>query len=184
MPTCPSIRPIRHGVVGILNDAQAALVLSTGRLLRRLEGLDALLIPIDHMADEIARCNQENVPHTGHALSLCYVMFTSGSTGRPKGVMVRHRAVVHSSVGRTISPLMKAGYSCNWPLICFDAATFELWGAALHGARLVVRLMGRPNRGRFCRSWNSIAFARSGLPRGCSIRSSISVPAFSPALLS
>ena len=57
-------------VVGILNDVQAAFILSTGRLLRRLEGLDALLIPIDHIADELAAATRKTCP-TRATLSAC-----------------------------------------------------------------------------------------------------------------
>ena len=71
------------------------------------------------------------MPHTGHALSLCYVMFTSGSTGRPKGVMVRHCAVVRLVCGTDYIAFDEGRVFLHLAPICFDAATFELLGSAL-----------------------------------------------------
>ena len=67
----------------------------------------------------------------------CYVLYTSGSTGRPKGVVVPHRAVVRL-VRETnyieLGPEDRVAQASN---SSFDAATFEIWGALLNGARLV-----------------------------------------------
>lgn len=67
-----------------------------------------------------------------------YVMYTSGSTGTPKGVVVPHRAV-----NRLI---FNNGYAQIEPDDCvvhhsnptFDASTFEIWGALLIGARVLI----------------------------------------------
>ena len=67
-----------------------------------------------------------------------YVMFTSGTTSEPKGVIVPHRAVTRL-VTKTnyieITP-HDAILQCSAPN--FDASTFEIWGALLNGARLVL----------------------------------------------
>ncbi|MGE6764045.1 non-ribosomal peptide synthase/polyketide synthase, partial [Corallococcus interemptor] len=70
--------------------------------------------------------------------SLAYVMFTSGSTGRPKGVSVPHRGITRLVLG---SDFMRFGPDEVWlqiAPIAFDASTLELWGALLHGAKLVL----------------------------------------------
>ncbi|WP_206306459.1 non-ribosomal peptide synthetase [Streptomyces malaysiense] len=68
-----------------------------------------------------------------------YVIYTSGSTGRPKGVVVGHGNVMR---------LMDAthgwfgfGPDDVWTLFhsyAFDFSVWELWGALLHGGRVVV----------------------------------------------
>jgi amino acid adenylation domain-containing protein len=67
-----------------------------------------------------------------------YIMFTSGSTGKPKGVVIPHRGVVRLVCG---TDYVKVGAGDTLLLlspITFDASTFEIWGALLNGARLVV----------------------------------------------
>lgn len=71
--------------------------------------------------------------------NLAYVIYTSGSTGKPKGVMVEH-ANVHRLFTET-----EDWYHFNdqdvWTLFhsyAFDFSVWEIWGALLHGGKLVV----------------------------------------------
>ncbi|RKI15449.1 amino acid adenylation domain-containing protein, partial [Corallococcus praedator] len=70
--------------------------------------------------------------------SLAYVMFTSGSTGRPKGVCVPHRAVVRLVHGNRFMRFGPQEVFLQLAPAAFDASTLEVWGALLHGARLVL----------------------------------------------
>jgi amino acid adenylation domain-containing protein len=71
--------------------------------------------------------------------SLAYVMYTSGSTGAPKGVQV-----THDNVGRLFDSCFEHSAprrSDVWTMFhsyAFDFSVWELWGALLTGARLVV----------------------------------------------
>ncbi|RKR87000.1 amino acid adenylation domain-containing protein [Micromonospora pisi] len=70
--------------------------------------------------------------------SLAYVNHTSGSTGAPKGVAVPHRAVlrlVHEPGYLRLGPDQTV---LQLAPAAFDAATLEIWGSLLNGARLVV----------------------------------------------
>ncbi|MEV0124006.1 non-ribosomal peptide synthetase [Streptomyces sp. NPDC050703] len=69
--------------------------------------------------------------------SLAYVLFTSGSTGRPKGVMIEHRSVLRLVRGGVV-PLGPEDRVAQVADPSFDAFTFEVWGALLNGATLVV----------------------------------------------
>ncbi|MFL6236491.1 MAG: amino acid adenylation domain-containing protein, partial [Thermoanaerobaculia bacterium] len=68
-----------------------------------------------------------------------YVIYTSGSTGRPKGV-----AVTHANVDRLFTatdPWFDFNAGDVWTLFhsyAFDFSVWEIWGALLHGGRLVV----------------------------------------------
>ena len=71
--------------------------------------------------------------------SLAYVIYTSGSTGRPKGVKVTHRNVFRL-FGSTASWF---GFSDQdvWAMChsyAFDFSVWEIFGALLHGGRLVI----------------------------------------------
>lgn len=66
------------------------------------------------------------------------VIYTSGSTGHPKGVEVRQQGIlrlVKNTNYITIDPTYRIGQVSS---ISFDAATFEIWGALLNGAQLVL----------------------------------------------
>ena len=67
-----------------------------------------------------------------------YVLFTSGSTGRPKGVVVPHRAIVRLVRGADYVQLQPDDCVAQVATLSFDAATFEIWGALLNRARLVM----------------------------------------------
>jgi amino acid adenylation domain-containing protein len=71
--------------------------------------------------------------------NLAYVIYTSGSTGAPKGVMIEHRQVTRLLT--VTQPLFAFGPADVWTLsasAAFDISVWEMWGALLHGGRLVV----------------------------------------------
>jgi amino acid adenylation domain-containing protein len=69
---------------------------------------------------------------------LAYVMYTSGSTGAPKGVAVPHRAIARLVRDTDYVRLGPDDVVAHVSNPAFDAATFEIWGALLNGARLVL----------------------------------------------
>jgi len=69
---------------------------------------------------------------------IAYLMYTSGSTGRPKAVMVEHRNVVNLVDRPNYVRLGPTDRVLQLAPAAFDAATFEVWGALLNGARLVL----------------------------------------------
>ncbi len=67
------------------------------------------------------------------------MIYTSGSTGRPKGVAVTHVNVVR--LFAKTRPWFGFGASDVWTLFhsfAFDFSVWEIWGALIHGGRLVV----------------------------------------------
>ncbi|MGN9844407.1 amino acid adenylation domain-containing protein [Nonomuraea sp. H19] len=68
-----------------------------------------------------------------------YVIYTSGSTGRPKGVLVPHRNVVALlSATKDDFGLGPGDTWTNFHSSAFDFSVWEIWGALLTGARLVI----------------------------------------------
>jgi amino acid adenylation domain-containing protein len=74
-----------------------------------------------------------------------YVMFTSGTTSGPKGVVVPHRAVTRLVVGTNYIKITPRDTILQFSTPCFDASTFEIWGALLNGAKLVLYPGGVPD---------------------------------------
>ena len=79
------------------------------------------------------------------AVTPACVMFTSGSTGRPKGVEVPHRAIVRLVFGQDFARMGPAETWLHMAPTSFDASTLEIWGALLHGGRLVLMPPGVPS---------------------------------------
>ncbi|HTJ66856.1 MAG TPA: amino acid adenylation domain-containing protein [Actinospica sp.] len=67
-----------------------------------------------------------------------YVMYTSGSTGRPKGVVVTHRNLLNLVTDQSFSHFGPDETFLQLSPGSFDAAAYEIWGALLSGARLVL----------------------------------------------
>ncbi|HEX2187552.1 MAG TPA: non-ribosomal peptide synthetase, partial [Longimicrobiaceae bacterium] len=68
--------------------------------------------------------------------SLAYVTYTSGSTGTPKGVAVTHAGVVRLVRDTDYTDVGPGDRVAQVSNAAFDAATWEVWGALLNGARL------------------------------------------------
>ncbi len=80
----------------------------------------------------------------GGAHDLACVFYTSGSTGQPKGVMVEQRSITRLVCA---TGYVRFGADETFLLLApptFDAATFELWGALLHGGRCIVHPEAMP----------------------------------------
>ncbi|MCA9689270.1 MAG: amino acid adenylation domain-containing protein, partial [Myxococcales bacterium] len=127
-------------VASILADAGASVLVTTSALRDRLELLAPREVLLDVECDALAALPEE--PPRLSSLSpdnLAYVIFTSGSTGRPKGVAVPHSNVLRLfSTTRERFAFGPADVWCLFHSIAFDFSVWELWGALLHGGRLVI----------------------------------------------
>lgn len=71
--------------------------------------------------------------------NVAYVIYTSGSTGRPKGIVVSHANVAR--LFRVTHGELGFGPEDVWTLFhsaAFDFSVWEMFGALVHGGRLVV----------------------------------------------
>ncbi|NBD09133.1 non-ribosomal peptide synthetase [Corallococcus silvisoli] len=73
-----------------------------------------------------------------HPAEPAYVIYTSGSTGRPKGVCVPHQAVMRLVMDADYIAFGPEDRVAQAATVSFDASTFEVWGALLNGAALVL----------------------------------------------
>jgi amino acid adenylation domain-containing protein len=69
---------------------------------------------------------------------LAYLMYTSGSTGTPKAVAIEHRGILRLVRDPDYVTLTPQQRILQLAPLSFDASTFEIWGALLNGASLVI----------------------------------------------
>lgn len=123
------------------------------RLAFMVEDANALLIIASEHADwlppgrqridphqaEHAKANPSPTRRAAAANDLAYVIYTSGSTGKPKGVAIEHAAVTR--LFSATDGWFGFRPSDVWTLfhsVSFDFSVWEIWGALLHGGRLVI----------------------------------------------
>ena len=123
----------------ISEDAQVAVLVSQRALEDRFSQNQVKLIFLEDIREEIEQCSRERVKNGAGTENLAYLIYTSGSTGNPKGVMVTHGNVVR--LMRTTEAWFGFNEQDVWTMFhsyAFDFSVWEMWGALLHGGRLVV----------------------------------------------
>lgn len=122
----------------MLGDSRAAILVTSAEMQGKIEATVPVVAPgFDEVA--LKDWSTEAPPAAVRSANLAYVIYTSGSTGLPKGVEVSHRCVTR--LFETTSDLFEIGEGDVWTLfhsLAFDFSVWELWGALLHGGRLVI----------------------------------------------
>ncbi|HEY2973281.1 MAG TPA: amino acid adenylation domain-containing protein, partial [Pyrinomonadaceae bacterium] len=122
----------------MLKDSHAPLLLTRQHFVERLSAYAGQAVCLDTDWEEICRQLATNPDGAGTADNLAYVIFTSGSTGQPRGVSITHQAIARLLINTDYIQIEPSDAIAQISNCAFDAATFEIWGALLHGARLVV----------------------------------------------
>jgi len=119
----------------MIEDPQLAIILTETRLEEKIPSFWGALVTVDQESFEALPIEAPQVFHDPDQSA--YLIYTSGSTGRPKGILIPHRGVVRLVKATNYVDLQPGNVIAQAASISFDAATFEIWGALLNGARLV-----------------------------------------------
>ncbi len=134
LPIDPALPAAR--IEFMLADAAPIAAITTAGLAERLDGCDLAVIDV-----EDARI--PSYPATGlpgpTPDDIAHIIYTSGTTGVPKGVAVTHHNVTQLfdslEIGVELTPEQ---VWTQFHSYSFDFSVWEIWGALLHGGRLVV----------------------------------------------
>lgn len=123
----------------MLRDTAAAVIITDTRFYRGgLPAGDSRVLCIDAEQDRLALESAENLPVETGPASLAYVIYTSGSSGLPKAAAITHRGVVRLVRNTNYIQIVPSDVFLQLAPVTFDASTFEIWGALLNGAALVL----------------------------------------------
>ncbi|MEO1134333.1 MAG: amino acid adenylation domain-containing protein, partial [Cyanobacteria bacterium J06639_1] len=126
-------------LAAMLEDADVSVLLTTTPNSTKLAFYAGRVLCLDALSDRLATLPGDRAPQVEvRASDLAYISFTSGSTGKPKGVCVPHRGVVRLVINPNYVSICDRDVFLQLAPISFDAATFEIWGALLNGAKLVL----------------------------------------------
>lgn len=136
----PSQPADRHKL--LIKDAGCAIVIASGALAAEIDsGVAVFNIDAADNVPFIAAAVPDTALSGSHS---AYVAYTSGSTGRPKGVSVPHRAIIRLVVDSDYISIRPDDVFLQLAPVAFDASTFEIWGALLNGAQLVIASIPHP----------------------------------------
>ena len=132
VPIDPAVPAAR--IEFVLDDAAPIAAVTTTAVANRLNGNDLVVVDVDDP-------RIDSQPSTGLPApapdEIAYLIYTSGTTGVPKGVAIAHRNVIQllDSLDRELSS-GQVWTQCH--SLAFDFSVWEIFGALLHGGRLVV----------------------------------------------
>ncbi|AEI67903.1 non-ribosomal peptide synthetase [Corallococcus macrosporus] len=133
-PTYPADR-----LAFMVKDSRMSWVVTQRPLIDRLPSEGAALLVLDEATEELARQPTHAPGLATTREQLAYVIYTSGSTGLPKGSLLPHGNVLR--LFDATEHWFHFNENDAWTLFhsyAFDFSVWELWGALLHGGRVVV----------------------------------------------
>lgn len=120
----------------MLEDSKALFLLTEEGLFNVWKGLGIKVVNIKD--DLIYKGDCLNLPKNNKSTDLAYIMYTSGSTGKPKGNLI-----THYNISRVVKNTNYIDINSNDTLLqlsnyAFDGSVFDIYGALLNGAKLVL----------------------------------------------
>ncbi len=130
-PEHPADR-IRH----MLEDSNASLLLTEEKFFSKWNSMD---IKVINVKDElIYNGDGSNLPIHNKSSDYAYVMYTSGSTGKPKGNLISHYNISRVVKNTNYIDINSKDTLLQLSNYAFDGSVFDIYGALLNGARLVL----------------------------------------------
>ena len=134
LPIDPALPAVRIGFM--IEDAAPIAGVTTSGLADRLAEHALPVVDVDDPRVDTYPSTALPAPA---ADDLAHIIYTSGTTGMPKGVAVTHSNVTRLFDGMDVGvDLEREQVWTQTSSLVFDFSVWEIWGALLHGGRLVV----------------------------------------------
>ncbi|MBO0882096.1 MAG: AMP-binding protein, partial [Mycobacterium sp.] len=134
LPIDPALPAARIGFM--LADAAPVAAITHAALADRLDGHDIMVVDVDDPAVSAQPSTAVSAPGPD---DIAHIIYTSGTTGTPKGVAVTQHNVTQLFDSLDGGPQLGPGQVwTQFHSYAFDFSVWEIWGALLHGGRLVV----------------------------------------------
>ncbi|QHP66041.1 amino acid adenylation domain-containing protein (plasmid) [Bradyrhizobium sp. LCT2] len=123
----------------MLKDSAASILLAQTSLGDRLPVFDRQVLLFTPEFETVAGEPQTDPDPSATPGDPAYLLYTSGSTGTPKGVLIPHANIARLfSATRTLFAFDEQDVWTLFHSFSFDFSVWEMWGAFLHGGRLVI----------------------------------------------
>ncbi|HTQ18995.1 non-ribosomal peptide synthetase, partial [Mycobacterium sp.] len=137
LPIDPALPAAR--IEFMLADAAPIAALTTTALAERLAGFGVTVIDLINVGDPAVHAQPSTALPPPAPDDIAHIIYTSGTTGVPKGVAVTQHNVTQLFDGLQIGVELAPGQVwTQFHSYAFDFSVWEIWGALLHGGRLVV----------------------------------------------
>jgi len=134
LPMDPAVPDAR--IEFMIDDAAPVAVVTTGELAGRFDGHELRVVDVN---DPAVKAQPSIALPMPSADDIAHIIYTSGTTGTPKGVAATHHNV--TQLLESLHAGLPSGPGevwSQWYSYAFDASIEEIWGALLHGSRLLV----------------------------------------------
>jgi amino acid adenylation domain-containing protein len=129
--------PPEH-IAYLVEDAGVSTVLTSNTTNKALIPQSVRTVTLDLESGSFLKQLQSTPVSGTVSNNLLYVMYTSGSSGKPKGVGVVHHNATRLVRNTNYVHITNGDVFLQLAPVTFDAATFEIWGALLNGAKLIL----------------------------------------------
>jgi glycopeptidolipid biosynthesis protein len=137
VPIDPAVPAARIGFM--VADAAPMAAITTTDLADRLAGRELWVVDVGDVWAPAVESQSSTALSVPGPDEIAYLIYTSGTTGVPKGVAVPHRTVTGLLEALDAGLELSAGQVWTQShSLAFDISVWEIFGALLHGGRLVV----------------------------------------------
>ncbi|WP_157267216.1 non-ribosomal peptide synthetase [Paenibacillus alvei] len=120
----------------MIEDSKASLLVVHQHLQSKHIPSECTVVVVD---DETSyHADGTNLEQNNGASDLAYVIYTSGTTGMPKGNLTTHRNIVRVVRDTNYIEIDQRDTVLQLSSYAFDGSTFDIFGALLNGAKLVL----------------------------------------------